>query len=157
MPIANYTTTVAAEKSIGEIHGMLVSHGASRILTDYNEEKRPSGIAFMIATPYGEKPFRLPANVERVVAVLLKELQTSTYRRRDTRYQEQRKAKLKEQANRVAWRILKDWVRAQMAILETEMVTVDQIFLPYMEVGDQGKTLYEAMVDRHLQLTQGEG
>ena len=154
MPIANYPTTVAAEKSIGEIHGMLVSHGASRILTDYKDGK-PSGIAFMIDTPYGEKPFRLPANVDRVVAVLLKDLQTSSYRRWDTQYQEQRKIKLEGQANRVAWRILKDWVRAQMAILETEMVTIDQVFLPYMEVGDQGKTLYEAMVDRHLQLTQG--
>ena len=155
MPIANYTTTVAPEKSSGEIHGMLVSHGASHILTDYKDGK-PSGIAFMIATPYGERPFRLPANVDRVAEVLLKELQTSSYRRWDTQYQEQRRAKLKEQANRVAWRILKDWVRAQMAILETEMVTIDQVFLPYMEVGNQGKTLYEVMVDRHLQLTQGE-
>lgn len=155
MPIANYTTTVAAEKSIGEIHGMLVSHGASHILTDYNEGK-PSGIAFIITTQYGEKPFRLPANVDKVVAVLLRELQSSSYRSWDTQYQEQRKAKFKEQASRVAWRILKDWVRAQMAILETEMVTIDQVFLPYMEIGEQGKTLYEVMVDRHLQLTQGE-
>ena len=155
MPLANYTTTVMAEKSISEIHGMLVSHGASHILTDYKDGK-PTGIAFIIATPYGEKPFRLPANIDRVGAVLMKETQSLTYRRWDTQYQEQRKAKLTAQAARVAWRILKDWVRAQMAILDTEMVSIDQVFLPYMEVGNQGKTLYEVMVDRHLQLTQGE-
>lgn len=156
MPLANYTTTVTAEKSIGEIHGMLVSHGASHILTDYKDGKAV-GIAFIIATPYGEKPFRLPANIDKVAAVLMKELQSSTYRRWDTQYQEERKAKLRSQATRVAWRILKDWTRAQMAILDTEMVSIAQVFLPYMEVGNQGKTLYEVMVDRHLQLTQGEG
>jgi hypothetical protein len=155
MPIANYTTEVAPEKSIGEIHGMLVSHGASHILTDYKDGK-PAGIAFIISTPYGEKPFRIPANIDKVVAVLLKELKSSSYRQWDSQYQKQRRGKLEEQANRVAWRILKDWVRAQMAILETEMVTIDQVFLPYMEVGQQGKTLYEVMVNRHLQLTQGE-
>ena len=53
MPIANYTTEVSAEKSIGEIHGMLVAHGASHILTDYDDGK-PAGIAFIIATPYQE-------------------------------------------------------------------------------------------------------
>jgi len=155
MPLANYTTTVSAEKSIGEIHGMLVSHGASHILTDYKDGK-PTGIAFIIATPYGEKPFRLPANIDKVGVVLMKELQSSTRRRWDTQYQEQRKAKLTAQAAQVAWRILKDWVRAQMAILDTEMVTIDQVFLPYMEVGNQGKTLYEVMINHHLQLTQGE-
>jgi hypothetical protein len=152
MPIANYTTTVSAKKSIGQIHGMLVAHGASHILTDYDDGKAV-GVAFIIATPYGERPFRLPANIDRVADVLLKQLQSSTYRRWDTQYREQRRAKLKEQANRVAWRILKDWVRAQMAILETEMVTIDQIFLPYMEVGN--KTLYEHMVDHQLQIGQG--
>jgi len=42
-----------------------------------------------------------------------------------------------------------------MAILETEMVTMDQIFLPYMEVG-QGKLLYEVMRDHRFQITGGE-
>lgn len=30
-PIANYTTTVMAMKSIGEIQGMLVAHGATTV------------------------------------------------------------------------------------------------------------------------------
>ena len=149
MPIANYTTEVVPEKSIGEIQHMLVSHGASHILTDYKDGK-PAGIAFIIATPYGDRPFRLPANIDKVGEVLLRQLESSTYRQWDTRYQEQRRAKLKVQAARVAWRILRDWVRAQMAILETEMVTIDQVFLPYMEVGN--KTLYEHMVAHQLQL-----
>jgi hypothetical protein len=60
-----------------------------------------------------------------------------------------------QQAVRIAWRIVKDWVRAQMAILETEMVRMEQIFLPYMITRDN-QTLYEAMVDRGFHLTEGK-
>ena len=139
--IANYTTTVTAMKSIGEIQGILVAHGAKHILMDY-EQGEPIGVAFITDTAYGDTPFRLPANIDRVQAVLNK--------------QRVRTEVSRELASRVAWRILKDWVRAQMAILETEMVTIDQIFLPYMQVGEKGKTLYEVMVDHHLQLPRGE-
>lgn len=139
-PIANYSTTVTALKSIGEIQGMLVAHGAKHILTDYDHGE-PIGLAFIVASPYGDVPFRIPANIDKVKAVLNK--------------QRVRTKVSDEQSSRVAWRILKDWVRAQMAILETEMVTIDQVFLPYMQAGPQGKTLYEVMLDHHLQLPDG--
>ena len=139
--IANYSTTVTAMKSIGEIQSILVAHGAKHILMDYDNGE-PIGLAFIAATSYGDMPFRLPANIDRVRAVLTKQRVRSHVDR--------------DLASRVAWRILKDWVRAQMAILETEMVSIDQVFLPYMEVGDKGKTLYEVMLDHHLQLPGGE-
>ena len=50
----------------------------------------------------------------------------------------------RQQAIRTSWRILKDWVEAQMALLETDMVTMDEIFLPYMLSG--GQTFYQALV-----------
>ena len=139
--IANYTTTVTALKSIGEIQGILVAHGAKHILMDY-EDREPVGIAFIATTPHGDIPFRLPASIDRVQAVLNK--------------QRVRSQVSIELASRVAWRILKDWVRAQMAILETEMVSIDQVFLPYMQVGEGGKTLYEVMLDHNLQLPEGK-
>jgi len=135
--IANYSTTVTTLKSIGEIQGILVAHGAKHILIDYDNGE-PVGLAFIIATPYGDTPFRLPASIDKVQAVLNK--------------QRVRTQVSRELASRVAWRILKDWVRAQTAILDTEMVSVDQIFLPYMQVGEGGKTLYDVMADHHLQL-----
>ncbi len=139
--IANYSTTVTSLKSIGEIQGMLVAHGAKHILMDYTDGQ-PIGLSFIIETPYGDTPFKLPANIDRVQSVLNK--------------QRVRTQVDKEIASRVAWRILKDWVRAQMAILETEMVSIDQIFLPYMEVGNNGKILYEVMLDHRLQLPEGK-
>lgn len=43
---------------------------------------------------------------------------------------------------RTAWRIVKDWVEAQMALVETEMVTTQDVFLLYAVMGD-GRTLAE--------------
>jgi len=57
----------------------------------------------------------------------------------------------REQAERVAWRIVKDWVEAQMAILESEMVQMDEIFLPYM-VNNNGQTFFEAYRNNQLML-----
>jgi len=45
---------------------------------------------------------------------------------------------------RVSWRILKDWVEAQMALVETHMVTLEQVFLPYA-VTDDGQTIYDRL------------
>lgn len=140
MPLANYSTTVTALKSIGEIQGILVAHGAEQILMDYKDGE-PTGLAFFVNTQFGKTPFRLPAHIERVQGVLNKQRVRSTVPR--------------DMAVRVAWRILKDWVRAQMAILETEMVSIEQIFLPYMQ-DNSGRILFDIMVENKLQLPIGK-
>lgn len=137
MPIKNYTTTVPAAQSVAEIVGALAAHGATRIQQDYDAGK-PVSIAFAIDTPAGLRAFRLPSSADRVKAVLLRQ-----------------KVKTDDaQAERVAWRILRDWVLSQMAILETEMVAMDQIMLPYM-VDDHGRTVYELYQSSQLLLGVG--
>lgn len=133
MPILNYTTKVDVYTTLGSIQGQLVKHGARKIVQDYDDEGRISSLSFLIDTPYGMRGVRLPANVDAVHKVLARQ-----------------KVKCdREQAERVAWRIVKDWVEAQMAILESEMVQVDEIFLPYM-VDDTGKTFFEAYQSNQL-------
>jgi hypothetical protein len=56
-----------------------------------------------------------------------------------------------EQALRVSWRILKDWVEAQIAIVETKMVQIEQVFLPYAIMPD-GRMLYERVRDAQFRL-----
>ena len=51
-----------------------------------------------------------------------------------------------EQGQRVAWRIVKDWLEAQLAIIDPEMVTLDQVMLPYMRSAD-GSTFYDAYLE----------
>ena len=141
MPIANYTTKVPAMRSVGEIQGILVAHGAKSIMINFNGAE-PESLAFLVSTSHGDLPFLLPANIDRLQKVLDgQRVRTQVDR---------------AMAARVAWRILKDWVRAQMAMLETEMVELEQIFLPYMEV-EQGKNLYQTMNDRGFYLGVGKG
>lgn len=135
MPLLNYTTKVDIYTTLGQIQGQLVKHGAKKILQDYDDSGRIIALSFMIDTPFGPRGIRLPANVDAVHKVLTKQ-----------------KVKCdREQAERVAWRIVKDWVEAQMAILESEMVQMEEIFLPYM-VSASGQTLFEAYQNNQLQI-----
>ena len=135
MPLLNYTTKVDVFTTLGQIQGQLVKHGAKKIMQDYDDQGRISAVCFAIETPNGLQGIKLPANVEAVHAVLVKQKVKCDY----------------EQAERVAWRILKDWVEAQMAILESQMVQMDEIFLPYM-INRQGQTLFEAYKSGQLLL-----
>jgi hypothetical protein len=61
-----------------------------------------------------------------------------------------------EQAYRVAWRNILDWVQAQMALLEIGMAKMEEVFLPYM-LDQQGQTLFERMEQRGFLLESGKG
>lgn len=135
MPIMNYTTKVDVFATLGEIQGQLVKHGAKKIMQDYDDDGHITALSFLIDTPNGPRGVKLPANVDAVRAVLTKQ-----------------KVKCdRDQAERVAWRIVKDWVAAQMAILESEMVQMDEIFLPYM-LNDKGQTLFQCYRQNQLSI-----
>ena len=140
MPLLNYTTKIDAHKTASQIQEVLRKHGASAVLIEYDNGEI-AALSFNAATPHGDVGFRLPVNA----AATLRVLEKSNAPPRLT---------TKEHAVRVSWRIIKDWVEAQMAILETQMVTLDQIFLPYM-VDPEGRTLYERLLDTRFQLTEG--
>lgn len=140
MPLLNYTTKVNVYTTLGEIQGQLVKHGAKKIVQDYDDEGHITALSFMVDTPAGLRGIRLPANVEAVHTVL---------NRQNVKCD-------RGQAERIAWRIVKDWVEAQMAILESEMVQMDEIFLPYM-LNNTGQTVFEAYLKNQLMIGSGGG
>lgn len=135
MPTLNYTTKIGVAQTISEIHSALSKHGASRIATDY-EAGKPCGLAFTLPTVSGERVFRLPVDVAAVHALLTRQAKGSS--RVDAR---------PEQAERVAWRVMREWLLAQLAIVEAQLVTMDQVMLPYMQ-WDADRTLYQAFRDQ---------
>lgn len=139
MPILNYTTKVDVYATVGAIQGQLVKHGARKIVQDYDDDGRISALSFLVDTPSGPRGIRLPANVGAVERVLARQKVKAD----------------REQAERVAWRIVKDWVEAQMAILEAEMVSMDEVFLPYMLDATGERTFFEAYRANQLQLGDG--
>ncbi len=141
MPLLDYTTSISPFRTIGELQETLVAHGARKILTEYSDAGKIAGLSFMVETPAGLIPIRLPVAVEKVQRILEKQKAP----KRDM-----------EQAERVAWRNIYHWVVAQMALLETSMVSIDEIFLPYVTQQD-GRTLYAAFQESQYKLTGGNG
>jgi len=117
------------------------------VLVEYDGDGSPIGVSFLLATQFGERGYRLPANIEGVWRTMTQQHAQGKIARRYAS---------KDQARRVGWRILKDWIEAQVAIIEAGMVTVDQVLLPYMQDAS-GVSLYEAMVQRRLALPAARG
>ena len=128
--LLNYTTSISPEKTVAEIQQKLAMHGAHQILHEYDNNGNLIGLSFKIRTQFGELAFRMPANVKAVQKIL---------QENSRRYVDR-----SDQANRVAWRILKDWVEAQLALLQTGQVTVEQVFMAFIQDA-RGRTLYEVM------------
>lgn len=143
MPLLNYTTTVSVAKTGATIIDRLVKAGARQVMGSY-ENGRTVGLAFMIDTTHGPRQFSLPVHADRVFKVLRADRQVPN------RY------KTEEQAERVAWRILKDWMEAQIALVETEMVTLDEVMLPYMHIGLDKRTVWELYLDQQLAIGPGD-
>jgi hypothetical protein len=137
MPILNYTTKIPANRTIQEIQTKLAKAGAKGVLCEYDDNGEPERITFNIDTPHGLMYFKLPANIAGVSKALSD----------DNCYRDE------GHARRVAWRILKDWIEAQLAIIEANMAELSQVFLPYAQTGT-GETLYERVASDGLKLLE---
>lgn len=133
MALLNYTTEIEAAKSIGEIQECLRKHGASSILTDYDDQGFITSLSFRIVLEGKPIAFRLPTDWRPVLVILEQEPKVPKGK------------KTQEQAMRVAWRVTKDWVVSQMAIIEIKMVSMVQVFLPYAITKD-GETFSEKVI-----------
>jgi len=137
MALLNYTTQIDAAKTVSEIQTILAKAGASAIMTEYDANSVLVGITFRIGTPQGPTSYKLPCDVEAVLSIL---------------HQQSRQGKVPkrlvtlEQSSRVGWRIIKDWIEAQLALVQTAMVTLDQVFLPYARTND-GRTVYQRFIE----------
>lgn len=151
MPLLNYTTEIAPEKSVAEITRILQEGGANAILFLYDAEKRVSAIQFKLTTTFGETAFELPANVAAVSMAINAQIKAESdairMRRKRSRNIPLRLHNDRAQAERIAWRIVKDWIEAQMALNHIGAAKLEQVLLPFA-VDQSGKTFYQRLVDR---------
>jgi len=141
MPLLNYTTSIAPQKTVMEIQSALAKAGASAIMADYDTDGNVIALSFRLRNDGQDISFRLPTDWKPVFETLRRQNVTP-------------KLQTPEQALRVAWRITKHWVDAQLAIIETRMVTTAQVFLPYAITKD-GSTVYEYIANNQLLLGDG--
>ncbi len=140
MPILNYTTKIDDHKTVGEIQALLSRKGANSVMVVY-QDGSPQAVSFEF--PVNRYPilFKLPCKFEGVRKAMLAEVKNPATRRRREKDRD-----FDEQVRRIAWRIVKDWVEAQLALVEAGQAEMSEVFLPYL-VAPTGQTLYEAFKD----------
>jgi len=143
MALLNYTTQIDPDKTAAEIARLLSMAGASGVLTEY-EDGYVTALSFKMRVGEQDMGFKLPCDWKPVQQVLKEQKETN--RRINTS---------REQAVRTAWRIVLVWVEAQLAIIETKMVTTQEVFLPYAVMKD-GRTLAQR-VNEDSKFLLGDG
>ena len=138
--LANYTTTVSVSETIAEIELLLSQFGAHQISKQY-EGGKPVGIDFIVKLDGFPLQFRLPIDVGATHRTLNK-------------YRLKAAWKKLEHAEKVSWRIMRDWIRVQLSMVEMKQAEIAQVFMPYAMMG--GQTAYQAFrVGRQKELGAG--
>lgn len=145
MSILNAHTVIPAERTIAEIQVMLRRVRAKAVLIEYDDDGNPATVAFRLITPIGERDFSLPCRWQEVQKRLKEDPPTPSGKLNA------KEALTPKHARNVAWRIVKDWLEVQLAIIESSMVTADEVFLPYMLVAP-GRTMYQGFTQKQLQV-----
>jgi len=136
MPLKNYTSGISADRSISYIEAKLAGHKATQILKIYSPEGTVDAICFIARIGEVDMPFRLPcqvAAVERTLRANMRRPRPETLR------------KIGDQARRTAWKILADWIDAQMAMIELSQVELMEVFLPYVYDHGRQQTYFQSI------------
>jgi hypothetical protein len=134
--IKNYTSTVPASRSVANIERRLVSYGATNIIKRY-DDKTLSEICFVVAVQGKDVPFKLPAKVDSVYKVLMRKVRRPRPGTED---------RLRDQAERSAWKILADSVDIDLSLIEIGQVEFMEKFLAYAVVNmNTRETLYDRL------------
>ena len=147
MGLKNYTSSVPASTSITWIEKKLASKGATQILKEYGPDARVSCIKFSLRVDGQDVLFNLPAQIENCERVLRANL--SQRAKADTI------KKVPAQAERTAWKILADWVDAQMARIELAQVEVMEVFLPYVFDAQHNRTFFQLLKEKNFKMLPG--
>lgn len=136
------TTQISAEQTVGEIQKILGYYGAQAILLEY-KAKEVAAVSFKIDVKGQEVPFRLPCRWEAIHQTMMRRIKRH---RPGMDYTAQSK--------RVAWRQILRWIQAQMALVETSMVKIEEVFLPYIQTRT-GQTMYERLEAGNFLMLEG--
>ena len=146
MGFNNYSTKINVHQTLGEIQKILVENGARKIQLEYDDKGQILELKFFISSNSGDLFVKLPANTEGVYSIL---------------HAQRKKGEIKikidhDQALRVAWRNIKEWTEAQMALIAAGQAKIEQVFLPYV-LNKNGQTFFEIFEENQkLLIENGE-
>lgn len=137
MNIKNYTSEVPASHSIAAAEDVLISVGARNIMKEYNSLGKIDSLVFSIPKPgnAGVIAFKLPSNQTGIEKLLLKKYRYSPNKTQIDN--------AKAQAERTAWKNIKEWVELQATMIRLEQAETIQVFLPYAYDYESNETLFQ--------------
>jgi len=139
MAILYYTTQVDASRTLGQIQAILAKAGARGVSVTFDGHGEAEALSFAVEVGSTMLNFQLPSRWQGVHAALKRDGVAARYR-------------TEKHARRVAWRIVKNWVEVQMALIEAGLAELPEVFLPYA-LNASGQTFFESFKAR--QLTSG--
>ena len=129
------TTVVPAERSAAEVQAELVKAGAHEISIAYGAD-RIAGMMWKLRVGGSEVSFALPVRTQEIYRHLRSRSMADS-------------EKVRQQAERIAWRHLLRWVQIQNAMIESGMAQAAEVYMPYAcASGDTRYTMFEAWSQR---------
>lgn len=120
-------TEVKASKTINEITQCLIESGCTGISMEYDGQGNVTSLFFKMMFLDKTVPYRMPCRTDALMRTAKSMNQYMTA----------------EKAEMIAWRQILYWIKANMALIGTNMVQVHEVFLPYRQMDLEGKTLWE--------------
>lgn len=127
--IKNYRSQ--SKNTFDRIQKCLATHGAEKCMFDYDKSGRITALSFLIRVDGNLRAIKLPARLENVSRLMFHGLLSEISEEKQ------------DQVYRTAWANIRDWIEAQMALIDIRMVKAEEVFLPYM-VCKNGDTLFES-------------
>lgn len=134
MNLKNYTTEIDATRTLAEIENLLIDFGAVGTHREY-EDRRVKAIVFELKVEWGRMAVQIPVDIEAAFNVLKRQKRTYTKAKDE--------AKVKAQAERVAWRIWLDWLKVQLSLIQMQKAQAAQVFMPYIWDGEKKQSFFE--------------
>jgi hypothetical protein len=138
--LKNYTSEASEESIFEAIRKTLAAHKAKRIVFDYDDAGRATSIEFTVMlgkTPY---TFKLPARLENAEPLVAEA-------RRSAGKAASPGERLRDQTYRTVWATLRDWIDAQMALIDIGASRMEEVFMPYLLV-EPGVTMFERFAEQ---------
>jgi hypothetical protein len=149
--LKNYTTNKNYLRTISEIEHKLSQIGARKIMKEYDEDRIVISLSFQVRIDDRDISVKLPARIDRIPAALrhilnhkkITSSQMSIIRR---------VMKEPERARNIGWRIIQDWLEAQIAVKTLDQINLLEALLPFTVWGKGGQTLYDLIEQSNFDL-----
>lgn len=148
MPLP-YENATSGEKALGEIMKLLRAFGCSKSGSMSDDDKGEIIVQF----EYRGRQCEVKANINGYAAAWVKEHPYNS----NYRYPREKHGKRAlEIANVAVYSILRDWIKGQLAAIETGILSFDRAFLGEILLGHTGKTIFEhAQIEGMLPQLEG--